>query len=136
LNPLVLDSSVTLAWFMPDEQNPEANALLDRVIENGAIVPGIWHLEVGNALLSGLRRQRISLVRRMDAFVQLARLPISVDQETTARSWDDTLILADRFQLTLYDASYLELAHRRGLPLASFDRELRTAADQFEVELA
>jgi predicted nucleic acid-binding protein len=66
---------------------------------------------------------------------RLSALPIEIDEQTQARAWEDTLHLADRFTLTFYDACYLELAQRTGLPLASLDRELRAAAAALGLEL-
>ncbi len=124
---LVLDSSVAVAWFLPDEHRANAQELLDLVTEEGAVVPNLWPLEIGNALLIGVRRNRISPEHCTRAMTYLAALPIEIDNETTARAWDPSFALAVRFGLTLYDACYLELAQRRGLPLASLERQLRAA---------
>ena len=130
---LVLDSSVALAWLLPDERSA---ATLDRVISDRAIVPGLWPLEVGNALLVAQRRKRITSEQRFAALRVLSDLPISVDAETASRAWTDTVALADRHRLTLYDAAYLELAVRRSLPLATFDANLRRAAERESVGIA
>ena len=123
---MVIDTSVAIAWFMPDERDL-GTELLDLVTENGAIVPSLWPLEIANALLVAVRRKRIFRAHCARALQSLGRLPIEIDTETTGRAWGRTFELAARFRLTIYDACYLELAQRRGLPLASFDRELRTA---------
>ena len=125
---LVLDASLTLAWFFKDERTPAADAVLTEVAEKGAVVPALWRLEVANALQVALRRKRIDAAFRDSALTQLSRLSISADPDTDAYAWTIILQLADRFQLTLYDAAYLELAARRRLPLATLDRELRDAA--------
>jgi predicted nucleic acid-binding protein len=98
------------------------------VIENGAWVPGLWKLEVANILEMGARRGRHDTAFRNSTLADLALLPISIDAETDRQAWGATLQLAERHRLTLYDAAYLELALRRGLPLASLDSELRGAA--------
>ena len=98
-------------------------------------MPGLWHLEVGNTLLLAERRGKISAANRVAALEDLFRLPISVDQDTASRAWRDTLILAERHRLTLYDAAYLELSVRQSLPLATFDAELRQAATAANVRL-
>ncbi len=98
------------------------------IVEDSAAVPGIWHLEVGNILLLAERRGTISAANRTAALQDLLRLPVDVDHDTATRAWRDTLILAERYRLTLYDATYLELSLRRGLPLATFDAALRRAA--------
>jgi len=130
---MVLDSSMTIGWFVPDEE--ASQELLDLVVRDGAVVPAIWPLEIGNALLMAVRRKRITSRQRAIALEQIARLPIERDTETLAHAWTSTLELADRLGLTLYDACYLELAQRRRLPLASLDRDLRSAAKALRVPL-
>ena len=132
---MILDSSVTVAWFMPDEDTAKSRAVLHQVIENGAIVPIHWPIEVGNALLVAMRRRRISPEKRRDALTQLMRLTITIDGQTTDEAWGVSLGLADRFHLTLYDACYLELAQRRALPLASLDKDLHQAAEALDIPL-
>lgn len=126
---LVLDASVTLAWALAGEvRSEEAHALLARVADESAVVPALWRLEVGNAMLSAERRNRIRPDRVDAVWRQLNELPIEIDTETNAKAWSGTAGLARRCGLTLYDASYLELAVRRGLPLATFDGALARAA--------
>jgi predicted nucleic acid-binding protein len=132
---LVLDSSVALAWFYDDEIEPAIEEVQNQVVAGGAIVPALWHLETANSLQMNVRRGRITESRRDAALVELATLTILVDPETVVRAWADTLVLSTRFRLTTYDAAYLELAYRRGLPLASLDRELCTAGYELGVEL-
>jgi predicted nucleic acid-binding protein len=85
-------------------------------------------LEVANALQIATRRKRIATAYRDRSLRNLGSLRIEVDQETDARAWLDTLELSDRYQLTLYDAAYLELALRRGLAIATRDQDLENAA--------
>ena len=127
MSAFVLDSSATIAWFMPDEGTEESRRLLDVVADRGALVPLHWRLEVSNALLVAVRRNRIVAALRNEALDQLAALPITVDAETLQYAWTESLALADQFCLTLYDACYLELAQRRGVALASLDNDLRAA---------
>lgn len=124
----VLHTSVALAWCFQDEQTPETLALLDRVAETGAIAPLLWPLEALNGLLMAERRRRLTGEQRHTLAALLRDLPITLDDETATRAWAETAALAERFALSLYDATYLELAHRRRLPLATLDRPLRTAA--------
>ena len=131
----VIDSSATIAWFMPDEHDAKSEQLLDLVTEEGALVPSLWPVEVANALLFAVRRNRVSRKDCERALKSLARLPIEIDTETTGRAWGPTFEVAVRFGLTIYDATYLELAQRRGLPLASLDRELRAATGVLGVKL-
>lgn len=125
---LVLDTSVTLSWHFADEQTPATRAVLARVVAEGDLVPSLWRLEVANALRTAVRRGRMTVAARNAALQDLALLNIEVDSETDAQAWDGNLALADRFNLTPYDAAYLELALRRGLKLATLDRALRQAA--------
>ena len=125
---LVLDSSATLAWVYSDETTEAICHVFDLLSEDGAWVPGLWKLEVGNILEMGVRRGRHDSAFRDATLADLAVLPISLDPETDRQAWGATAQLAARHGLTLYDAAYLELAQRRGLPLATLDRELRSAA--------
>jgi predicted nucleic acid-binding protein len=132
---LVLDASLTLSWYFDDEAGPAADAVLERVGANGAFVPSLWRMEVANALQVALRRKRIDKDFRSRSLRHLEMLPITVDRETDTFAWSATLDLADRFDLTVYDASYLELAQRRGLPLATRDKELIVAAQALGVSV-
>ena len=132
---LVVDASMSVAWLIPDEHTVPTQQVLDRVVADGAYVPGVWTLEVGNALLLSERRGRMSAENRMRAIRHLVALPIVTDAETAAHAWHATWRVAEQFRLTLYDASYLELALRRVLPLATLDRDLRHAARALEIEL-
>jgi predicted nucleic acid-binding protein len=132
---LVIDSSITLAWFFEDERSDAAEAVLHQVAGAGAIVPALWRLEVANGLQMAVRRARIDAAFRDASLADLRALPIAVDPETDHQAWTATLKLADRCRLTLYDAAYLELAQRVSLPLATFDQELRAAAGSVGVTL-
>jgi len=125
---LVLDSSVTLAWFFRDEQTDAVLEVLGTISRSGAVVPSLWRIEVANALQTAIRRGRIDVGYRDASIADLAIMDIVVDAESDRQVWSTTLNLADRFRLTLYDAVYLELAHRLALPLAALDRQLRKAA--------
>ena len=132
---LVLDSSATLAWVYSDEVTDAIRHVFDLVIEGGAWVPALWRLEVANILEMGVRRGRHDAAFRDATLADLALLPIALDPETDRQAWGATVRLAERQQLTLYDAAYLELAQRRNLPLATLDRELRAAAKAEHVVL-
>ena len=125
---LVLDSSVTLAWIYGDETTDAIRAVFDEVAAAGAAVPALWRLEVGNSLTVAVRGGRIDAAFRRAALADLALLDITTDQHTGVHAWGETLILAGRHRLTLYDAAYLELAQRRALPLATLDGALCAAA--------
>jgi predicted nucleic acid-binding protein len=132
---LVLDSSAVLAWIYADETTEAVRHVFEMVAENGALVPSLWRLEVANSLTVAVRRGRIGAEFRNAALADLALLDIVADPLTDGHSWTTTLRLADRFRLTLYDAAYLELAHRSSLPLASLDKELRDAGRALGVPL-
>ena len=132
---LVLDASLTMCWYFEDESTPAADAILDQVSQTGALVPGLWRLEVANAFQSALRRGRITTSYRDDSLAELGKLPIKIDADTDAYVWTTTLRLAERFGLAIYDATYLELAQRHSLALASLDMKLRDAASALNVEL-
>lgn len=133
----MLDASVALAWMLPDEANAaEARRLIAAVVEESAVVPGHWRLEVGNGLLMAERRGRVPDGTMAVLLGRLAALPIALDPETAARAWDAVPALARRHRLSLYDAAYLELAARKRIALASFDDALRRAADAEQVPVA
>jgi predicted nucleic acid-binding protein len=132
---MVIDASLTLSWYFADEITPAAEAVLDHVAEAGAVVPGLWRIEVANAFQSALRRNRISATYHDASLGELVELPIAIDPDTDAHVWTETLRLAVRFGLTMYDATYLELAQRRNLPLATLDKELQEAASALDVTL-
>jgi len=123
---LVLDASVTATWFLEDEA--DAKGIREKTLAEGAVVPANWPLEIANVLIVNERRGRITTRARSAAFDILNAFPIELDGETVAHAWDATCDLAVTHRLTIYDAAYLELAQRRGLPLASLDRALRAAA--------
>jgi predicted nucleic acid-binding protein len=125
---LVLDPSLALSWYFEDERTPAADALLDQVVEEGAVVPALWRLEIANGFQIAIRRKRIDADFRDRAITQLTAMPITIDPDTTTYAWTATLRLSDHFRLTAYDAAYLELAQRRKLPLATLDQQLRAAA--------
>jgi predicted nucleic acid-binding protein len=124
----VLDCSVAVAWCIEDEATPATDALLQRVRDQGASVPGLWPLELANVLLQAIRRGRLKVAEATSRLEILRELPIRVDDETASRAWRETLSLARTEGLTIHDAAYLELALRRGRPLATLDKDLRQAA--------
>lgn len=135
MSGLVIDASVTIDWLLDDERTPAAVEIRGRVIVEGAVVPPIWRTEVGNALLAASRRGRLTREEGLEALEDLALLPIEPDPEGWDRAWADVYGLAADHRLTVYDASYLEVALRRRLPLATFDGELREAAGRRGVSL-
>ena len=126
---LVLDTSVAMAWFFEDEEVPYANHV-EKALSGGAcaIVPTLWHVEMANALLMGLRRKRTTAEKLRDFVILMSDVPVVVDAFTHLHAWSGILVLAQSHGLSAYDAAYLELAQRRNLPLATLDKRLRTAA--------
>ena len=131
----VLDGSVALAWCFTDENDAYADAVARQFPDVTAVVPVIWHLEVANALLVGERRKRCDQAdtNRWTAF--LSTLPIDVDESIGSRAFGDVLALARIQNLSVYDSTYLELAQRRGLSLATLDKALKAAAVAVGVSL-
>ncbi len=128
MDAFVLDGSVAMVWGFEDEDDAYAAALLDRMPELQAHVPALWPLEVANALIVGERRGRTTPAESARFLAILGGFPIAVDVETVGRAWADTLHLARAHNLSAYDAAYLELAIRLGLPIATLDARLKAAA--------
>jgi len=132
---LILDSSAALAWIFPEEKTVAVLEVFMLVAQFGAVVPELWGIEVANTLNVGIRRGRITTTNRNGILADLENLPIAVDVETGKHVWRETLALADKHRLTVYDATYLELALRLALPLATLDQDLRAAAQNENVPL-
>jgi predicted nucleic acid-binding protein len=124
----VIDASLAISWLFADEQTPLSMNLLRQVSATGAVVPSLWRLEIASALQTGIKRKRIDATYRDVAIQKLLSLPIETDPDTNDYAWSSTLRLAEIHQITIYDACYLELALRRGLPLATRDDQLAAAA--------
>lgn len=128
MSAFVVDCSIALSWCFEDEASPEMDQLFERVRDEGAVVPALWHLELANVLLQAEKRGRIAagdVATRLDL---IGALPITTDHEAASRAWREILALARAERLTSYDATYIELALRRGLPLLTKDDALRDAA--------
>jgi predicted nucleic acid-binding protein len=129
----VIDSSIALTWCFEDEASPDTDILFQRVCDEGAIVPALWHLELGNVLLQAEKRGRIGAADIALRLELIADLSIATDHEMASRAWREILALARSEGLTTYDAAYLELAVRLGLPLFTKDAELGSAAQRLGV---
>ncbi len=125
----VIDASATLPWCFSDEATTATNALLVR-LQTGdeAVVPAHWITEVGNALLMGVRRKRITAQDAYQFLADLEFLPIRTSATTRRMVRGAVFPIAEQYGLTVYDAAYLELAIREGLPLATLDDDLSKAA--------
>jgi predicted nucleic acid-binding protein len=131
----VIDASVALAWCFDDEATEATSALLDRFQDEYAEVPSLWHLELANSLAVGERNKRITPARTSQFIALIAGLPIIIDEQTPNIALSTVLDLARGERLSAYDASYLELAMRRGVPLATKDDGLIRAARRVGVTL-
>ena len=134
MTAFVLDCSIAVAWLFDDEATPESDVLLDRLKDDCAYVPTLWHLELGNVLAQAERRKRVSAAQIAAHLDLLNRLPIVTDTETVHRAFREILAHARTQNLTTYDAAYLELAMRRGVALATRDKALVRAARRVEVK--
>lgn len=128
MKAFVLDCSLTMTWCFEDETTPYSEAVLDRLADYEAWAPALWPLEVANVLLVCERRKRLTSDHSLRFIRKLRALPIRIDDDTARQALETTIALAREHQLSSYDAAYLELAVRKGLPLASQDRELLKAA--------
>lgn len=124
----VLDCSVAMAWVFADEASEATDRLRDSLVEDRAFVPSLWPVEVGSVLLAATRRGRIGTDEWPFICASLEALPIEVDPVSASRVWGPALALADRYDLSVYDATYLELALRLSMRLATLDRALAVAA--------
>ena len=131
----VLDCSIACAWLFEDEQDAEADRILQVMTETSAVVPSLWYLEITNVLTLAVRRGRITQQSSHKAFSLLKALPIVADQYPIDKSIQTTATLAREFSLTSYDAAYLELALRRDLPISSLDKKLLQAARKAGVSI-
>lgn len=123
--PIVFDNSIVLSWCLADEDDALAKRAMQLTVEGGAIVPGIWWYELRNALVVNERRGRIDAKGIRATLVDLEEMRIALDADHDS---DIVLELGRRQGLSIYDASYLEVALRRALPLATLDQQLREAA--------
>jgi predicted nucleic acid-binding protein len=133
----VLDNSVTMRWFFGDGKPLElayATKVLDAMQEAKARVPMTWGLEVANVIAKAEEKSLVTEARSGAFLEMLEDLEIEVDAATFAHALSDTLQLARRYKLSAYDASYLELALRLGLPLATLDEDLQKAAKKAGVK--
>lgn len=121
----MVDASVTLAWLL-GEGNEYADAAMDRLPHTRAAAPSLWRAEVANGLLMAERRRRISVEKTAQLVQLLEQLSVQVSDER--RTVNELIVVARQARLTIYDATYLDLARRLNLPLATLDRQLADAA--------
>lgn len=126
---------MTLAWCFEDEASEHAESVLDLLRATEAAVPAVWALEVANALLVAGRRGRIGDAETTRFLEVLGDLAIRVDVGDETSRIAPVLTLARSYRLSAYDAAYLELAMRLGLPIATLDEALKNAAQGARVPL-
>ena len=134
----VLDNSVAMRWLLESEKASDQNyaeAVLSSLMDFDALVPNLWHLEASNVLL-GAQKSGVISTGELQRFVcQLENLPIQTDPLTAHQAFNRTLALARAYDLSSYDAAYLELAIREGLALATLDKKLAKAAKKSDVRI-
>jgi predicted nucleic acid-binding protein len=133
---LVLDASVAVAWCFEDESSNLTEGVLDLLARGTeAVVPAVWPLELVNALLVAERRERITIAQVAALLQRIGRLPISLDPAHCGHLLSQVPSVARQQGLTAYDAAYLELALREGLPLATLDSRLQQVAGRVGIAL-
>lgn len=133
----VLDNSVAMCWLLNDGRPADrayALKVLDALQETSATVPSLWALEAANVVAKAEARGLVTEARTQGFVSALTRLNISTDSATASHALSETLNLARRYKLSAYDAAYLELALRKGLPLATLDADLEKAAKKAGVK--
>jgi predicted nucleic acid-binding protein len=131
----VIDNSIVMSWCFKDETNQYADIVLERLSEATAFVPSIWTFEVVNVLLVAERKKRLSKADSVRFITLLSQLPIIVEYERPERMMADLLALARANNLSSYDASYLDLSMRKGIPIATLDTRLIEAAKMANVSM-
>lgn len=134
MTPVVVDASVALAWCFPDEGSGYADRVLVALEGHTILVPAIWGLEIANAVLIGGRQKRLRQPEIQRFMTLLESLPVTEDLRPTAELVSNVLPLAREYSLSAYDAAYLELSIRHGVPFATLDEKLRKAAQKARVE--
>jgi predicted nucleic acid-binding protein len=131
----VIDCSVAMAWLFHDESTPGTAALLDRMLRETAVVPALWFIEVTNVLALAERKGRISSLQSDSFIADLSNLGIERDDDAPDRAFTHILTACRSHHLTAYDATYLDLAARRSLALATLDDDMRKIARKLRIEL-
>lgn len=131
----VLDASFILSWAFEDESTSFTDQVLTLLKENSALAPALWPFEVASALTTAERRGRIDVSQQAEFLEWLRQLPILIEHRPTIWLCQEILPLTRAYRLSAYDAAYLELALREGLPLATLDTELQAAAQAHSVPL-
>ena len=129
----VIDNSIVMLWCFKDETSSYADAVLNKLEFSTAFAPSIWPLEVGNVLLVAERNKRLRQADSIRFIALLSELPIIVEPESPDRMMNEIVSIARAYDLSTYDASYLDLAMRKGIPIATLDKGLLSAAKKSNV---
>ena len=135
MNGFIIDNSVVMAWCFEDQASEYSDAILERLKTEKAFVPSIWTLEVVNVLIVAERKKILNRSSSMRFITLLNQLPVTVEYEKNLTHMKDLLNLGRDLTLSSYDAAYLDLAMKRGMPLATLDIKLKKAAQASHVEL-
>ena len=135
MNEFVLDCSITLAWCFEDETSDYSEQILSSLSRAKAWVPALWTVEIANALIVAERKKRISHVKAIAFKQQLDLVPIKIDDYLLTKPIELILDIAKETGLTAYDATYLELALRKNLPISTLDKELKSAAQKVNISI-
>lgn len=132
----VLDNSVAMRWLLGGNtaEIGYASRVLDSFTTATAAVPALWFLEVANVIAKAEGKLIVTAARSQQFISTLNQLNIVTDEMTAHHALGDTLNLARRYKLSAYDAAYLELALRSGLPIATLDQDLEKAAKKAGVK--
>jgi predicted nucleic acid-binding protein len=133
----IVDSSVVLSWFFEDKTTDQSTKILDSIIYQAAtcIAPYLLRLEVPNAILNAAKKKRINKEQSSKILSFFDLLPIEIDSSGALLTTKSTYNFAEKHNLTIYDACYLELAKQRSLPLATFDKSLITACKKEKIKV-
>ena len=137
MSRFILDASVTLCWCFENQATHYSEAIFEMLAGGDEeSVPFIWPLELANVLVISERRRSLTVAQVTGFLEELSAWPIQVDTLGVDRAFQQILSTAREHSLSAYDAAYLELAIREGLPLATLDEELRKAAKAVGVKIA
>ena len=131
----VLDASLVLSWCFRDEQTQLSTHVLTLLKTDHAVAPALLPFELASGLTVAERRGRITPKEQQVFLETLERLPILIENRPAIWLCRQIIPLSQRYGLTAYDAAYLELAIREGLPLATLDTQLQRAATKAGVQV-
>jgi predicted nucleic acid-binding protein len=125
-----------LCWYFEGQKTSYTEGVLERlVLGDEILVPAVWPLEIVNSLVIAVRQKGITSAQLETFVADLKDLPLEVDLQGVARAYSSILRISRQYQLSSYDAAYLDLALFEGLPLATVDKNLRAAAKRSGAEL-